>query len=185
MFDIKFSILDKIRPLIDQAKELEKSLHRSRTQEKDADQTIQMANDADLGIDEDMQYELAEQLGKKAASRAGLEDSRLDEFKYDSSHHKKRDSKAVQKEKALKQKYDQEIQHQKLKKFSNSSFLTPEAAMYLNEAIRDNQTKVDDEIIYAGLHGDRVDKMKFERKNAKQARYRSRSKKRYKKGKFG
>lgn len=57
--------------------------------------------------------------------------------------------------------------------------------MYLNEAIRENQTKVDDEIIYAGLHGDRVDKMKFERKNAKQARYRSRSKKRYKKGKFG
>lgn len=109
MFDIKFSILDKIRPLIDQAKELEKSLHRSRTQEKDADQTIQMANDADLGIDEDMQYELAEQLGKKAASRAGLEDSRIDDFKYDSSHHKKRDSKAVQKEKALKQKYDQEI----------------------------------------------------------------------------
>ena len=48
-------------------------------------------------------------MGKKAASRAGLEDSRIDEFKYDSSHHKKRDSKAVQKEKALKQKYDQEI----------------------------------------------------------------------------
>lgn len=40
MFDIKYSILDKIRPLIDQAKELEKSLHRTRTQEKDADQTI-------------------------------------------------------------------------------------------------------------------------------------------------
>jgi hypothetical protein len=48
-------------------------------------------------------------LGKKAASRAGLEDSRLDEFKYDNSHQRKRDAKAVQREKALKQKYDQEI----------------------------------------------------------------------------
>lgn len=106
MFDIKYSILDKIRPLIDQAKELEKSLHRTRTQEKDADQTIQMAQDADINIDEDMQYELAQQLGKKATSRAGLDDSRIDDFKHDNSVHRKRDSKAVQKEKALKQKYD-------------------------------------------------------------------------------
>ena len=53
-----------------------------------------------------MQYELAQQLGKKAASRAGLTDSRIDEFKHDNSVHRKRDSKAVQKEKALKQKYD-------------------------------------------------------------------------------
>lgn len=72
-----------------------------------------------------------------------------------------------------------------MKKFSNSSFLTPEAAMYLNEAIRENQTKVDDEVIYAGLHGERVDKMKFQRKDKMRARYRNRSKKRYKKGRFG
>lgn len=61
-----------------------------------------MAKEADLGIDEDMQFELAQQLGKKAASREGLEDSRVDEFKLDQSIQRKRDSKAVQKEKALK-----------------------------------------------------------------------------------
>ena len=35
----------------------------------------------------------------------------------------------------LKKKYDREIEAQKIKKFSNSSYLTPEAARYLNEAI--------------------------------------------------
>jgi hypothetical protein len=93
--------------------------------------------------------------------------------------------KAVQREKALKAKYDMEIQHQKMKKFSNSSFLTPEAAMYLNEAIRDNQVKVDDEVIYAVLHGENKKVMKFDRKEKMHARYKNRSKKRYKKGKFG
>lgn len=45
-----------------------------------------------------------------------------------------------------------EIEAQKLKKFSNSSYLTPEAAMYLNEAMRAGSNKVDEEIVYAGLH---------------------------------
>jgi len=35
----------------------------------------------------------------------------------------------------LKSKYDAEIESQKLKKFSNSSYLTPEAAVYLNEVM--------------------------------------------------
>lgn len=40
-----------------------------------------------------------------------------------------------------------------LKKYGNSSFLTPESAAYLNESIRANKTsKLDDEIVYAGLH---------------------------------
>lgn len=52
----------------------------------------------------------------------------------------------------MKQRYDKEIDSQKLKKFSNSSYLTPEAAMYLNEAMKGGSTKVDDEIVYAGLH---------------------------------
>jgi ATP-dependent RNA helicase DDX24/MAK5 len=40
MFDVKYTILDKIRPLIDQAKELEKSVHRTRQDEKSADWMI-------------------------------------------------------------------------------------------------------------------------------------------------
>jgi len=45
--------------------------------------------------------------------------------------------------------------NQKLKKFSNSSYLTPEAAMYLNEALQSGSSRVEDEIIYAGLHDPR------------------------------
>ena len=73
-----------------------------------------------------------------------------------------------------------------MKKFSNSSFLTPEAALYLNEAINENRTKVDDEVVYAGLHGKKVDKMKFKRKEKMSARYKqARGEKRRKKGRFG
>lgn len=67
------------------------------------------------------------------------------------------------KEKALKQKYEQEIQNQKLKKFSNSSYLTPEAAMYLNEAMKAGVNKVDDEIVFAGLHEPAKQKLQFKR----------------------
>ena len=41
------------------------------------------------------------------------------------------------KERELKRKYDLEIDAQKMKKFSNSSYLTPEAAAYLNEAMQE------------------------------------------------
>jgi len=55
-----------------------------------------------------------------------------------------------------------------LKKYAKSSFLTPEAAMYLNEAIKSKQSKVDQEVIYAGLHNEKLSKMKFKRANKNQ-----------------
>ena len=36
MFEVKYTVLDKIKPLIDQAKELEKSLHKTKQDEKSA-----------------------------------------------------------------------------------------------------------------------------------------------------
>jgi len=73
-----------------------------------------------------------------------------------------------------------------MKKFSNSSFLTPEAAMYLNEAIRSNTSKVDDELVYAGLHQEKLNKTKFKRNEKFTARYKKdRGQKRRRKGKFG
>ena len=51
-----------------------------------------------------------------------------------------------------------------LKKYGNSSFLTPESATYLNEAIKLNKSaKLDDEIVYAGLHQEKLGKIKFKR----------------------
>lgn len=86
---------------------------------------------------------------------------------------------------ALKKKYDLEIQAQKAKKFSNSSFLTPEAAMYLNDVMKENQTKVDEEVVYAGLHSSKKISKKFKRKEKYSARHKVRGSKRRRKGKFG
>ena len=83
-----------------------------------------------------MQYQLQKALGKKAAAQAEfLSDSRLKQFEYDSTVHKKRLDKQKMKDAALKANYNREIESQKIKKFSNSSYLTPEAAIYLNELV--------------------------------------------------
>jgi hypothetical protein len=52
----------------------------------------------------------------------------------------------------MKEKYEKEIKRQKTQRVSNSTFLTPASALYLNEAIRNNVSKVDEEILRAGLH---------------------------------
>lgn len=86
----------------------------------------------------------------------------------------------------LKKKYEREVQAQKLKRFSNSSFLTPEAARYLNEAIAEKQTRVDDEIVYAGLHDTKAGNMKFKRNEKFSSKYKKeRQTKRKRKGRFG
>ncbi len=68
-----------------------------------------------------------------------------------------------------------------LQKFSKSSFLTPEAAMYLNEAIKANRNTVDEEVVYAGLHNEKLGKMKFKRTNKNQQRFKNRTKRSQKK----
>ena len=90
------------------------------------------------------------------------------------------------KDNALKKKYNTEIESQKMKKFSNSSFLTPEAAMYLNEAMKSGNDKVDDEVVYAGLQETRKSEKKFTRNEKFSSKYtKDRQSKRRKKGRFG
>jgi len=69
-----------------------------------------------------------------------LDDEKLFKKFHDDTPQRKRDNKAKQKENALKTKYDAEIESQRLKKFSNSSYLTPEAAVYLNEVMSSGGT---------------------------------------------
>ena len=174
MYQVKYGVLDKLRPLITQAKDLEKGIHRSKQNEKSATWMMQTAQDADLELDEDLQYELREKLGAKAAKVEGgsLATGKLfDAFKDDGTIHRKRASKQDQRQNELKQKYDREISSQKLKRFSNSSFLTPEAARHLNEAIRGNRTRVDEEVVYAGLHETKAGKMKFQRNEQFSSKY--------------
>lgn len=79
----------------------------------------------------------------------------------------------------MKAKYDQLKKEEKFKKVSNSSFLTPEAASYLNELIKKEQTStVDQEIVYAGQHSDFEPKKNFKRKEKFTSRYKNRTKKR-------
>lgn len=61
--------MDKIRPLIDQAKVIEKTIHKKEANQKSANWTLTMAKEADLELDEDLQFEVHEQLGNKAAKR--------------------------------------------------------------------------------------------------------------------
>jgi len=91
-----------------------------------------------------------------------------------------------QKENALKSKYDAEIESQKYKKFSNSSYLTPEAAVYLNEVMQSGSTQADEEVIYAGLHQQTKNKMKFKRRETYSSKYTKRRQTvRKRKGRFG
>ena len=57
--------------------------------------------------------------------------------------------------------------------------------MYLNEALKENQTKVDEEVIYAGLHDSKKNQKKFKRKEKYTTRHKVRGIKRRRKGKFG
>mmetsp|Transcript_17520 Transcript_17520/g.29533 ORF Transcript_17520/g.29533 Transcript_17520/m.29533 type:complete len:147 (+) Transcript_17520:1769-2209(+) len=137
MFQVKYAVLEKIKPLIDQAKDLEKSIHRNKQDEKAANWMIQASKDAELDLEEGLQYELKEKLGKKAEKNMDvLGDVR--KVSSEEQSYKKRENKLRQKEQSLKQKYEREMQSQKIKKISNSSFLTPEAALYLNDMIREN-----------------------------------------------
>jgi superfamily II DNA/RNA helicase len=189
MYQVKYAVLEKVRPLITQAKELEKGIHQRKQSEKSANWMVKSAQEADLELDDELQYELQEQLGAKAAKVAGgskQTKSLFDQFKNDGSVHRKRESKQVMRQAELKKKYDREMQAQKLKRFSNSSFLTPEAARYLNEAIKDNQTRIDEEVIYAGLHDTKAGKMKFKRNEQFSSKYKKeRQSKRKRKGRFG
>lgn len=95
LFGVSYNLLEKIRPLIDQAKELEKDIHRKQQGEKSANWVLKQAQQADLDLDDDIQMELHQQLGQKAAKREELQevDSRLKEFAYDESIHRKRENK--------------------------------------------------------------------------------------------
>ena len=66
---MKYGVLDKIKPLIHQAKKLEKTIHKKQSNEKEANWTLGLAREGELPLDEDMQHDLAEQLGHKNTTK--------------------------------------------------------------------------------------------------------------------
>lgn len=58
LFPVKYSVLDKVRPLIEQTKDLEKKMHKTRQDEKAANWMLTAAKDADLALDDEAKYEI-------------------------------------------------------------------------------------------------------------------------------
>ena len=59
-YEVKYSILEKVRPLIDQTKDLEKSMHKTKQDEKTANWMLSAAKECDLDLDDDVKYEIQE-----------------------------------------------------------------------------------------------------------------------------
>ena len=63
----------------------------------------------------------------------------------------------------MKQSYAKSKKKQLEKRFGHSSYLTPESVQYLNDAIKKSSSRLDDELIYAGLHSELEKGPKFKR----------------------
>lgn len=83
-------------------------------------------------------------------------------------------TKELSKVQQYKKRYEELKSGEQYKKFSNSSFLTPEAAGYLNELIKQKTNRADLEIVYAGQHSENVPKQVFKRKEKFTSRYKKR-----------
>lgn len=79
MYNVQYTLLDKIRPLIDATKELEKGVHKRSQNEKEANWMLHTASEAGIDLEPDMQYEVQELLGQKSKNKMSkqLQDSRL------------------------------------------------------------------------------------------------------------
>ena len=72
-------------------------------------------------------------------------------------------NKEQQRSQALKKSYEKSKTSQLEKQFGKCSFLTPESITYLNESINKRTSKLDEELVYAGLHSENVSGPKFKR----------------------
>ena len=67
----------------------------------------------------------------------------------------------------MKESYQREKDKELERKFANSSYLTPESIKYLNSVVKTKRSNVDQELVYAGLHSDKVPKKQFKRTEKK------------------
>ena len=128
-----------LRNVIRSATDLEKTEHRRHADEKAASWLVKTAKSAELVMDDDLKHEVQEKLaGTKRLRKTDDFDENTDIplFKHQDDFKLKERNKAKQREQALKAGYDKQRDSVILKKFANSSFLTPEAAKYLYEAIK-------------------------------------------------
>ena len=136
---------------MDAAKKFESAIHRDDREKKSATWLLKAAKDADLALDDNMQAQIKETLGSIPSEGGSKKRNRsevvapIDVLESGGSR-----QKTLSKVQQLKKKYEDLKKAEGSKKFSNSSFITPEAASYLNELIKENQSRADLEIVYAG-----------------------------------
>eukprot|EP00347_Sterkiella_histriomuscorum_P007788 403347561 len=191
MFPVSYYQLNKLEPLVEAAKQFEGALHRKTKEEKSTSWMLKLAKSADLDLDDEDEKTLREMDGEnsiKSKKKKGKREVKAPVDIFDKDLEKMQRSlddtgarhktKAVSKVQQMKERYDDLKKQENFKKVSNSSFLTPEAASYLNEIIKKGQSQVDNEIVYAGMHSDKSTPLKFKRKEKFTSRYKKRTKSR-------
>jgi len=183
MMDVKYANLETLKGVVKSAQQLESHTHRQIADEKSASWLIKQAKEADIVLDEALKMEISQKLsGKKRSYLEKIEqdaggDLDLNMFgSLKGERAAKERNKAVQRAGALKQQYEMEKKRELTRKFANSSYLTPESISYLNNAIKSQSSKVDEELVYAGLHSENVAVKKFKRTEKKKQRYKGRQK---------
>ena len=58
MLDVKFSMLEMLRPLVRASQDLEKSTYREKVDDKSATWVLKQAKDAELDLDDDLKLEI-------------------------------------------------------------------------------------------------------------------------------
>lgn len=156
---MSYVTLSKLEPLVEAGKKFESALHKNDREKKSATWLLKAAKDADIALDENMKLQIQETLGQtdvvgRKRKRRSSEDDGDDQMApidiMDESEPSRRKQKEVSKVQQLKNRYEDLKKQENFKKFSNSSFLTPEAASYLNEIIKNGSSKADMEIVFAG-----------------------------------
>lgn len=152
--------------------------HREQADDKAAGWLIKQAKDADLILDDSLKMEISQKLsGKKRTHLEREENLELGMFPdLKTEKAAKERNKAAQRASALKKQYEIEKKKEITKKFGMSSYLTPESISYLNDAIKTQASRVDEELVYAGLHSENVAAKKFKRTEKKKQRYKGRAK---------
>lgn len=176
MLDVKFSQLEILKKVVKTAQEIEKTSFKEKTNDKTASWLLKTAQEADLQMDDDLKLEVNQKLSGKKRLAAERGDLDFDEFIKKGEKAPLVRNKEEQRKKALKIQYQQEKEKEITRKFANSSYLTPESITYLNSVIKKSETSVDQELVYAGLHSEKVAQKKFKRTENKKQRYKGRQK---------
>lgn len=80
MLDVKFSMLEMLRPLVKASQDLEKDTHREKSDDKQASWLLKSAKEADLDLDDDLRWEINKKLSGKKRAAAERGDLDFDEL---------------------------------------------------------------------------------------------------------